>query len=72
MGGHDDLLPLVGLAQIGVGAIVYGLNLGKENGTGMLCRKPLPAVPIRHVASWTDSAKQVPFEIGHPAEKAVF
>lgn len=44
----------------------------QEKGSGVLCREPLPAVPIRYVASWTDSSKQALLEIDHSTEKDVF
>ncbi len=32
----------------------------------LLCRKPLPAGPTHHIASWTDSVKQALFKIDYP------
>lgn len=61
--------------HLGQRGLVYRAQLpieGKKKGAGVLCRKPLPAVPIRHVSAWTDSARLALFEIDHPAEKAVF
>lgn len=55
-----------------VAEIIKRDGTGKSNGTGMLCRKPLPTGQIRQVTSWTDTVNQALFEISHPAEKSVF